>query len=81
MHGNSGYEPEATALMERFLGVFGDPRIEAIVAPSGSCVAMVREQYPRLAGKTGSAELIARVQEVSARTYELTEFLVRRLGG
>lgn len=92
MHGNSGYEPEATTLMERFLDVFDGrlgrntrtvrPRnsFDAIVAPSGSCVAMVREQYPRLAAKTGSAELIAQVEAVVARTYELSEFLVRRLG-
>jgi L-lactate utilization protein LutC len=80
MHGNSGYEPEATALMERFLRVFGDAQLDAIVAPSGSCVAMVREQYPRLATKTGSAELVAQVDALAARTYELTEFLVRKLG-
>jgi L-lactate dehydrogenase complex protein LldE len=80
MHGNSGYEPEATTLMERFLRVFGDPQLDAIVAPSGSCVAMVREQYPRLAGKTDSPELVAAVDGVAARTYELSEFLVRKLG-
>jgi L-lactate dehydrogenase complex protein LldE len=80
MHGNSGYEPEATTLMERFLRVFGDTQLDAIVAPSGSCVAMVREQYPRLAAKTGSTELVARVDALAARTYELTEFLVRTLG-
>lgn len=79
LHGNSGYEPEATTLMERFLRVFGDERLDATVAPSGSCVAMVREQYPRLAGKTGSAELVAQVAAVTARTYELSEFLVRKL--
>jgi L-lactate dehydrogenase complex protein LldE len=80
MHGNSGYEPEATTLMERFLRVFGDARLDAVVAPSGSCVAMVREQYPRLAGKTGSAELVSQVEAIAARTYELSEFLVRKLG-
>jgi L-lactate dehydrogenase complex protein LldE len=80
MHGNSGYEPEATTLMERFLRVFAGAQVEAIVAPSGSCVAMVREQYPRLAGKTGRAELVAQVDALADKTYELTEFLVKKLG-
>ena len=80
MHGNSGYEPEATTLMERFLRVFSGEKVDAIVSPSGSCVAMVREQYPRLAQKSGSADLVAQVEAVAARTYELTEFLVRKLG-
>src|SRR5258705_6217203 len=62
MHVNSGYEHEAAKLLERFPRVFADA--EAIVSPSASCVGMVRERIPEVAG----------------RTYELTEFLVDRLG-
>ena len=69
MHANSGYREEALPLVRRFAGTFA--AYEAIVAPSGSCVAMVRESYPRLwAGAAG----------VAARTYELSELLVDVLG-
>ena len=42
-----GYQLEALQLARRFVRVFEDA--EAIVAPSGSCAAMVRDFYPRLA--------------------------------
>ncbi|MCG5216327.1 (Fe-S)-binding protein [Streptosporangium sp. KLBMP 9127] len=47
MHVNTGYQDEGVRLARHFLDVFGD--YDAVVAPSGSCAAMVREQYPRLA--------------------------------
>ncbi len=69
MHANSGYRDEAVPLASRFVETF-EP-FDAVVAPSGSCVAMVRESYPRLV--PGS-------QAVAERTYELSEFLVDVLG-
>ena len=42
MHGNSGYEAEADALLERFARVFAGA--EAVVSPSASCVGFVRER-------------------------------------
>src|SRR5215204_874631 len=60
MHVNSGYEHEAGGLLERFARVFGD--YEAVVSPSASCVAHVRERIP------------------GVRVFELTEFLIDRLG-
>ena len=78
MHFNTGYQRDATALMERFLDVFSGA--QAIVVPSASCCGMVREFYPFLAGKAGDPELLARVREVAARTFELSEFLVGQLG-
>ena len=62
MHVNSGYEHEAAGLLERFARVFGG--YDAVVSPSASCVAHVRERIP----------------SVSAHVFELTEFLVDRLG-
>jgi L-lactate dehydrogenase complex protein LldE len=47
MHANTGYREEAVPLVRRFCQVFDG--YEAIVAPSGSCVAMIRDSYPRLA--------------------------------
>jgi L-lactate dehydrogenase complex protein LldE len=77
MHVNSGYEREGLPLVRRFLDVFDG--FDAVVAPSGSCVAMVREQYPRLAGATGESGLIAAAQRIVPRVHELSEFLVNEL--
>jgi L-lactate dehydrogenase complex protein LldE len=62
MHHNSGYVEDGLALARRFERIFDGA--EAVVSPSASCVGMVREHCPAVAG----------------RTYELTEFLVDRLG-
>ena len=82
MHFNTGYQDEALPLARRFLRVFGDA--DAIVAPSGSCAAMVREAYPRLAQvaaeREGDMGLADAVREVAPRVYELSELLVDRLG-
>jgi L-lactate dehydrogenase complex protein LldE len=71
---NSGYPADARRLARHFVDVFGDA--EAIVAPSGSCTAMVRRYYPTLASGTERA----RIEAVAAKTYELTEYLVDVLG-
>jgi L-lactate dehydrogenase complex protein LldE len=73
---NDGFQEQARSLARQFLDVFeGAP---AIVAPSGSCVAMVREWYPQLFEE--SPALHERVQALAHRTYELSEYLVRVLG-
>jgi L-lactate dehydrogenase complex protein LldE len=77
IHLNTGYRREARGLLERFVRIFG--KAEAVVAPSASCVAMVREQYPELAEESGKASLIRDVEGLSGRVFELTEFLVRVL--
>jgi L-lactate dehydrogenase complex protein LldE len=41
---------------------------------------MVREHYPRLADELGEAELATTVRAIAARTFELSELLVDRLG-
>lgn len=78
VHFNTGYRREARALMKRFLRVFGD--YEVVVAPSASCVAMVREQYGELARDGGGEVLSGAVADLAERTYELSEFLVGVLG-
>jgi L-lactate dehydrogenase complex protein LldE len=78
MHGNTGYAAEATALGRRFVRVFGE--CELVVSPSASCVAMVRDQYPRLAAAAGDAGLAREVAALAPRVLELSELLVDRLG-
>jgi L-lactate dehydrogenase complex protein LldE len=78
MHANSGYRPEALELARRTIDLFAG--LEAVVAPSSSCVGMVREIYPELAREAGDAELEERARELGRRTYELAELLVERLG-
>jgi len=73
---NDGFWAEARPLAARFLAVF--EHADAIVAPSGSCAAMVREFYPLLLRE--DAALAARAREVGRRTYELSQFLVDVLG-
>lgn len=80
MHANSGYVDEAMPLLRRFVTVFGDDALDAVVAPSGSCVAMVRHHYARLAAEAGDAGLERAVRDVSENVYELSEFVAGRLG-
>jgi len=70
MHGNSGYPAEAAQLACRFVEVF-EP-YEAVVTPSGSCAAQVREHVPGL--------LQGDDRGVPARTWELSQFLTGVLG-
>jgi L-lactate dehydrogenase complex protein LldE len=78
MHGNSGYQDQATSLARRFVRVFGD--VETIVSPSASCVAMVRDQYPALARRAQDPGLAREAETVAGRVYELTEFICDVLG-
>ncbi len=77
MHYNTGYQREALPLIRHFVEVFGTA--EAVVAPSASCIGMVREMYPRAAAEAGDAALAHAVTELGPRVYELSEFLVRKL--
>lgn len=76
MHFNTGYQRESIPLVRHFIEAFGDA--EVIVAPSASCVGMVRDLYPKAAALSGDARLIAAVEAVIPRVYELGEFLVKR---
>lgn len=78
MHVNTGYLPEALPLVRRHVETF-EP-YEAVVAPSGSCVGSVRHQHAMVARRAGDEELAERAEAVAARTWELSEFLVDRLG-
>jgi L-lactate dehydrogenase complex protein LldE len=78
MHYNTGYQRETLPLVRHFVEVFG--QAEVVVAPTASCVAMVRDLYPRAAELAGDPALAAAVAALRPRVYELTEFLVNVLG-
>jgi L-lactate dehydrogenase complex protein LldE len=78
IHGNAGYGHQALPLVRRFVKAFSE--YEAIVCPSGSCAAMVHEQYEKLALEHGDAELVAEVRALAPRVHELSLFLTDVLG-
>ena len=78
MHFNTGYQREAIPLVRHFIEVFSTA--EVIVAPSASCAGMVRDLYPKAAALSSDTALVAAVEELIPRVYELSEFLVKRLG-
>ena len=80
MHANSGYQSQAVPLARRFVRVFGDPGLDAIVSPSASCVGMVHDQYPRLAELADDARLAGEVEALAPKVHELSQFLVNVLG-
>lgn len=72
---NTGYHAEARRVAEHFIEVFRQAQV--IVAPSGSCVAMVRNFFPELfAGHRREAEARA----LGKRVFEFSEFLVKQAG-
>jgi len=79
---NTGYRRQTEPLVERMARVFAD--YDHVVTPSGSCVAMVRENYPRIGAKAraeGRGDGLARAADTLVpRVLELTEFLVDVLG-
>jgi L-lactate dehydrogenase complex protein LldE len=77
MHYNTGYQREGMPLIRRFVHIFGDA--EVVVAPSASCVGMVRDFYPKAAAEWGDRQLQEDVAALVPRVYELSEFLVNVL--
>jgi L-lactate dehydrogenase complex protein LldE len=83
MHTNTGYARDAAGLVRHHVDVFEGALaggVEAIVAPSGSCVGSVRHQHADVARRAGDDRLAARAETVAAHTYELSELLVDVLG-
>ncbi|VEI12735.1 (Fe-S)-binding protein [Trueperella bialowiezensis] len=78
MFTNSGYFDKGLATVTPFLEAF-EP-YEYIVAPSGSCVGSVREQFPMLTTWADDAALGSRVDSLMPRVYDISEFIVDVLG-
>jgi L-lactate dehydrogenase complex protein LldE len=72
---NSGYHVEAAAVARRTIELFRGT--EQVVVPSGSCAWMIKHEYP---GLMKDPELRRQAESLAARTWELSQFLVRVVG-
>lgn len=71
---NAGFVAEATQMARHFIETF-EPDEAAIVGISGSCVAMVVHEYPRLLQSDPDWE--ERGRRIASRTYEWSQWLNR----
>lgn len=78
MHANTGFRAEAFSQAKRFVRLYRDA--ETVVIPSSSCVAMIRDQYPGLFDELGNEQLLSEFRALVPRVYELSEFLIDKLG-
>ena len=78
MHVNTGYRREAVPIVANHVKAFAGA--EAIVAPSGSCVASIHHQQAAVARRFGEHALGDEAEQLAGRTYELSQFLVDVLG-
>ncbi len=78
MHINTGYRRAAVPIVANHVRAFAGA--EAIVAPSGSCVASIHHQQADVARRLGEDTLADEAAALADRTYELSQFLVDVLG-
>jgi len=76
MHFNTGYRAAAAPMVRGFAAAFDG--YEAVVTPSASCAAMVREYHPVLA--EGDPALARDVAALTPRVHDLATFLTGVLG-
>jgi L-lactate dehydrogenase complex protein LldE len=74
-HFNSGYHDEARALARHTIETFAASPL--VVAPSGSCAAMVKLEFPELFHDDPVWR--PRAEDLARRTHELSDFLVNVL--
>ena len=73
---NNGDEANSLKIARQVIVAFED--FDYVVLPSGSCAAMIIDHYPRLF--RNELSWLARSRDLSARTWELTRFLVEVMG-
>ncbi len=71
---NSGYRNEARDVIAAQIALF--KKDLPIIVPSASCAGMIKHHWPELFANTAAQEKVA---QIAARTFELTEFLVKYL--
>jgi L-lactate dehydrogenase complex protein LldE len=74
---NSGFQEDTRAIAKRFLNIFNQHNNRFIICPSGSCTSMVKIFYKELF--RNDPKILEIIDKVSARTYELSDFLVNIL--
>jgi len=72
---NSGYVKEAKKAMKQMIKAFRHSKY--VVAPSGSCIGMLRE-YPKIF--KGDLKWEEEAKALAAKSYEITQFIVEVLG-
>lgn len=78
MHANTGFRKEAFSQAKRFVRLYRNA--EAIVIPSSSCVAMIRDQYSGLFEELGNEASRRDFAALLPRVFELSEFLIDKVG-
>lgn len=68
---NSGDKADTKEIAKQVLDAFAD--YEFVVAPSGSCAAMIKKHYPEVF--EDEPEMLAKFKALSDKTYELISFL------
>lgn len=76
---NTGYRKDARVLAEHFISVFDNEKADFIIAPSGSCTAMVRNYYAEMFHAPEDEAWRARLERVQERLREFSEFIVKDL--
>ncbi|MBK8946888.1 MAG: (Fe-S)-binding protein [Ignavibacteriae bacterium] len=71
---NSGYQSEIIPLVEKFINLFAD--FDYVIAPSGSCVSMVKNHYQNLKINNSLDE---KYKLLRNKIFEFTEFLIKVL--
>src|SRR5260370_15866916 len=74
-HFNSGYHADARDLAKHTIRAFANG--QPVVAPSGSCVTMVKVEYPELLKDDNHSH--RKAEDLACRTHELSDFLVNAL--
>ncbi len=74
---NAGFFDEAREVATKFLNDFSNETSHYIVAPSASCVGMVRNAYQDIFVKSSN---LVKYRSMQKKVYELTEFLTDVLG-
>ena len=70
---NAGNRKESLKVASHFIDIFQDAEI--IVAPSGSCVSMIRNYYPLLFSKH---EKLSQALQLAKKVFEFSEFIVNK---
>lgn len=74
---NTGYLDEAVPVVRAFADAFEG--YDHVVVPSGSCAGSARHQHAIVARRSDESALAARIQDLSPRVMELSEFVIEIL--